>query len=138
MNINIEYFKHVLEVRERELKDGPGFWQNCQVYCVFEIEANHAMGHQFDVSLCSSKRKGRNVYGYFLPGDQGFCRADDPHLEGYPEEALEEATEFYSDKLVAVFLTHEDAIQYVNEHEFDDCFVHVLPNHNKQFFKIFS
>ena len=138
MNINIEYFKHVLEVREREIREDKSWTPNTQVYCVVEVLEHIADGHQTHTVLGSSSVRKGNRLGYLLGDESKFHHLLDPILDAHNVTCLPKATQFFSDKLVGVFLTYESAIKYAKEHEHELYFVIKIPNINDQFKMIFS
>lgn len=145
-----DYFVEQMEIRKKEIEEGKNALTACPVYVVYDSCANLAMGHQ-DWPLTTSKLDGReDRWGLLVRDNAGefaeFIVEDELFPdESYYEEAnrilenyqdtyevlddwdIEEATEFYVDRFVAVFLTSEAAHEYIDRqrHNMEKPFVFV-------------
>jgi hypothetical protein len=113
--MNIEYLtKEILPVREQEIKDGKNAGTRQPIYVVLDLVTHYCEGHT-DYLGHTTNEKGKNKeFGYIdLALDtegREFVRVGEP-IEGMLKP--EKVTKFYTDRVVAFFLTSKAAHEYL-------------------------
>ena len=111
--MNIEYLtKEILPVRAQEIKDGKNAATSNPIYVVLDLTEQVCSGHN-DYSMTTNLKGVEAVHGYL---DMGLKEAEDREFceESEGMEKPEEVTRFYTDRIVAFFLTREAAVAYLS------------------------
>lgn len=124
--MDLEYLKNeIIPKREQEIKDGKNLWTRQPIYVVLDLIENYCSGHN-DYSSSTNYRGKDWDYGYIdeslEPEEREFAEADDGM-----EEPLA-VSRFYTDRIMAFFLTSEAAHEYLEYqgHNLDDPYVYVF------------
>lgn len=124
--MDLDYLQNeIIPEREREIKDGKNLATKQPIYVVLDLEENFCSGHSVYESP-TNYRLERWETGYIdisLVGEeQEFCETD----EGM--EIPEEVTKFFTDRIVAFFLTSKAAHDYLKyqSHNLFDAYVYVF------------
>ena len=124
--MNLNYLRNeIIPKREQEIKDGKNLMTRQPIYIVLDLQENFCSGHSIYESPTNYKgRKWENGYiDISLDGEgREFCEAD----KGMEEP--EEVTKFYTERIVAFFLTSEAAHDYLGYqgHNLSDAYVYVF------------
>ena len=151
----VEEFQKILTARAQEISQGLSAYTACPIYVVYSIDTRAAARCDWDLS--TSRKKTADTPGYLIndpygmDGAEFISEADYEHDrfelltdeardiisffkennesvdEEYPDAYVEEAQEFYTDRLVAIFLTKEAASAYMEgqKHNIGDGFIYV-------------
>lgn len=109
--MNIKYLKNVvIPQRELEIEQGKNACTRQPIYVVLDLKVHYCYGH-VDI-LCNTNLKDVEFeYGYvdwnLDSEDQKFCKSNKRMKE--PQEI----TQFYTDKIIAFFLTCKAANEYM-------------------------
>ena len=124
--MDLNYLQNeIIPKREQEIKDGKNVMTRQPIYIVLDLQENFCSGHSIYESSTNYKgRKWENGYiDISLDGEEReFCETD----EGMKE--TEEVTKFYTERIVAFFLTSEAAHDYLEyqSHNLIDAYVYVF------------
>ena len=109
--MDLNYLKNkIIPLREKEIKEGKNLATKQPIYVVIDLQENYCSGHS-DYESTVNYREYKWEYGYIdtaLEGDERkFCNTKENMIE--PEEV----TRFYTDRIIAFFLTSEAAHDYL-------------------------
>lgn len=134
--MDLKYLKEQLAVREQEIKDGKNLATSNPVYVVLDLIKQISYGHDGYIS-CVTNHHGKDPeYGYIDRGsdEPEFCQ-NNIGMDDY-----EEVTRFWTDKVVAFFITSKAAYDYLKyqAHNMNDPYVYVFHSGygNKQMDKL--
>lgn len=124
--MDLDYLQNeILPKREREIAEGENLGTRQPIYVVLDSKENYCSGHS-NYSL-STNYRGRDMeYGYIdtsLDSEYREFRKTDDGME-----EPEEVTKFYTDRIIAFFLTSEAAHDYLKYqgHNLTDGYVYVF------------
>jgi hypothetical protein len=124
--MNLDYLiNEILPVRKKEIEDGKNLSTRQPIYVVLDLQVNYCSGHsEFSPS---TNYKGKNwEFGYFDGSldceDREFC------IDSNGMKSPEEVTRFYTDRIIAFFLTSKAAHSYLKfqSHNLSDAYVYVF------------
>jgi hypothetical protein len=124
--MNLNYLQsEILPKREQEIKEGKNLSTKQPIYVVLDLQENFCSGHSEYKS--STNYKGKEwEEGYIDIGldfeERKFCESDEKM------EKPEKITKFYTDRIVAFFLTSEAAHYYLEyqSHNLRDAYAYVF------------
>lgn len=124
--MDLNYLQNeIIPKREQEIKNGKNLATKQPIYVVLDLQENFCSGHS-DYESSTNYRGRRWENGYIdtsLDGEEReFCETD----EGMEDPA--EVTKFYTDRIIAFFLTSEAAHDYLKyqSHNLFDAYVYVF------------
>lgn len=138
--MNIEYLKnHILPQREQEIKEGRNLCTRQPIYVVLDLTENVVTGHS--EYTASTNYLGRDwEYGYIDNSLDAEDMVFTPTDEGMKEP--KEITRFFTDRIIAFFLTSEAAHDYMDyqSHNLMNPYVYVFYTGygNKQMDELFK
>ena len=124
--MDIEYLKsEILPKREQEIREGKNLSTRQPIYVVLDLQENFCSGHS-DYSPMTNYKDIDCKHGYlddsFDSEEQEFCETDEGMFNPI------EVTRFYTDRIIAFFLTSEAAHDYLRyqEHNLTGGYVYVF------------
>lgn len=124
MNFNYLH-NNIIPQREKEIKEGKNAATRQPIYVVLELQANVIEGHS-DLFINTNYKGVEKVSGYvddvLDTEDMEFCETD------YRMKQPKEFTKFYTDRIIAFFLTSKGAHDYLKyqSHNLGDAYVYVF------------
>ena len=124
--MDLNYLQNeIIPKREQEIKDGKNLATRQPIYVVLDLQENFCSGHSdYEPSTNYRGRGWENGYiDTSLDGEEcEFCETD----EGMEKPV--EVTKFYTDRIIAFFLTSEAAHDYLKyqSHNLSDAYVYVF------------
>lgn len=124
--MDIKYLEsEIIPQREQEIKDGKNLATRQPIYVVLDLQENYCSGHSDYANSTNYKGKGWE-YGYIdqaLEGELRDFKKSDKKMKN-PEEV----TRFFTDRIIAFFLTSEAAHDYLKyqSHNLTDAYVYVF------------
>ena len=124
--MNIDYLQsEIIPTRQREIKQGKNLMTRQPIYVVLDLQENYVSGHS-DYSSITNYKGIDMKYGYIdtvLDSESMEFKEDDKGMK-----SPEEITRFYTDRIVAFFLTSEAAHDYLKyqSHNLTDGYVYVF------------
>lgn len=124
--MNLQYLQNVIiPKREQEIEEGKNLSTRQPIYVVLDLRENYCSGHSDYLSITNYKDKDFE-YGYIDTAleceEREFRESDEGMI--HPEEV----TRFWTDSIVAFFLTSEAAHDYLRYqgHNLSDAYVYVF------------
>lgn len=124
--MDLKYLKDTLEIREREIKEGKNLSTRQPIYVVLDLVYQYINGHDNDY-LHNTNYKGRpEEFGYIDHDADSEDRVFNTSSEGMSSPV--EVTRFFTDRIIAFFLTNEAAEAYLEyqSHNLSDAYVYVF------------
>ena len=117
--------KEILPQREKEIKQGKNLSTRQPIYVVLDLQENYASGHT-DYSLTTNYKGVQHEHGYLddsLESEAKVFKKSDKRMH-----EPEEVTRFYTDRIVAFFLTSKGAHEYLKyqKHNLSKGYVYVF------------
>jgi hypothetical protein len=139
ITMDLNYLNEILLIREQEIKDGKNLSTKQPIYVVLELQKNYCSGHSEYESNTNYKGK-TGEHGYIDISLDDEEREFSETADGMQEP--EEVTSFYTDRIIAFFLTSEAAHDYLQyqSHNLSDGYVYVFYSGygNRQMDKLLS
>ena len=109
--MNVEYLKNeILPQRAKEIEDGKNLGTRQPIYVVLDLYENYCSGHS-DYSSPTNYKDKEWELGYF---DDSLEAEEKEFCDTYKGmESPVEVTRFYTDRIIAFFLTSEAAHDYL-------------------------
>lgn len=124
--MNLNYLQtEIIPKREQEIKDGKNFATRQPIYVVLDLQENIIDGHTHYSPSVNYKGKDW-IHGY------ADAALDSEYMEfkvsPYRMKKPKEFTKFYTDRIIAFFLTSEAAHDYLKyqSHNLSDAYVYVF------------
>lgn len=139
--MNINYIKNTLmPMREAEIKDGKNLCTSYPIYVVLDLQENIVSGHSEYSPSTNYKGKGFE-FGYVDMDLDCECREFMPTDDNM--SSPEEITRFWTDRIIAFFLTSEGAHNYLIYQSYNlssDAYVYVFNAGygNREMFSLFD
>jgi len=124
--MNLTYLQTVvIPQREQEIKEGKNLATRQPIYVVLDLHENYCSGHS-DYTNSTNYKDKRWEYGYIDSALEGELRKFKKTDKKMKEP--EKITRFYTDRIIAFFLTSEAAHDYLKyqSHNLIDPYVYVF------------
>ena len=115
----------ILPKREQEIKEGKNLMTRQPIYVVLDLQENYVSGHS-DYSSITNYKGLRFEEGYIDNSIESECREFSETAKNMDNPC--EVTKFYTDRIVAFFLTSEAAHDYLKyqRHNLTNPYVYVF------------
>jgi hypothetical protein len=124
--MNIGYLeKEIIPIREQEIRDGKNLATRQPIYVVLDLQENYCSGHS-DYTPITNHKGLEMRFGYI---DDNLDSEDQVFCENTDEMNMPlEITRFYTDRIIAFFLTSEAAHDYLKyqNHNLSNGYVYVF------------
>ncbi len=124
--MNIDYLKDkILPVREKEILEGKNLATEQPIYVVLDLRENVVSGHS-DYSPVTNYKEVMPADGYLDMHEEAEDRTFELTSKGM--SGPERVTRFYTDRIVAFFLTYQGADDYLKyqSHNLNDPYIYVF------------
>ena len=124
--MNFEYLKNeIIPLREKEIEEGKNICTRQPIYVVLDLQENYVSGHS-DYSPSTNYKGLPFEFGYIdeqLEGELRTFKKSDKQMK-----KPSEITKFYTDRIVAFFLTSKNAHDYLKyqSHNLENPYVYVF------------
>lgn len=124
--MNIDYLvKEIFPLREMEIKEGKNCMTRQPIYVVLDLQENYVSGHS-DFSSSTNYKNLPFELGYVDLGIDGENRTFKENKKGmiFPEKV----TRFFTDRIIAFFLTAKGASDYLvyQSHNLNNAYVYIF------------
>jgi hypothetical protein len=124
--MNLDYLqKQIIPLRKKEIEKGKNLATRQPIYVVLDLQEHFVSGHS-DYSSYTNNRGKVFTYGYIDESLDSECRQF--KVSEKRMKSPSEVTRFYTDRIVAFFLTSKGAHDYLKyqKHNLSNAYVYVF------------
>jgi hypothetical protein len=117
--------EEVLTQRKKEIEQGKNLSTRQPIYVVLDLQENYTSGHT-DYSLTTNYKDVQHEHGYLDDSLESEAKVFKKSVKGMRKP--EEVTRFYTDRIIAFFLTSKAAHEYLQyqKHNLSNGYVYVF------------